>query len=1150
MGAPRDRFPPVSYGEWRRRVESELSGSDLGTALSSTGSEGFAVEPLFTDEHPSRSKSPQLDLAESLRAFPRPRGAAPGGADAPNREICQFYGHDDPTEVNRRLREGLDGGATGAWLRLGTGDTTVSSLRDFRVATEGLPVEPTLWMFSVEGDLGAAASLALEAMVERLGERGESSVVLRADPVQISVNAALSSPVPTSTEAELARIVGRFADRFPGSRSIVVSSPRLEPGGSDLVRELGVGIAAVADYLDRMVAQGLDPALTARQIGWTLAMGREIFPEIAKLRAARVLWRQLLHSRGVVSPSRPWLHAVCGVGGPDPKPEAWTHLLRGTTAAFAAIAGGADAITTLPFEDMGTSSQDRWARNTQLILAEESFLEEVLDPGGGSYYLDWLTAELAERAWANHLEIERHGGIERFFRESRSLRDLPDLRKRADHGKTPIDEDDDIVQMGALPIESVDVVSAPTPEGISRLPVYSSQDLEGVPYTDTMPGFAPFIRGPYPTMYVGRPWTIRQYAGFSTAEASNAFYRRNLAGGQKGLSIAFDLPTHRGYDSDHPRVAGDVGMAGVAIDSILDMRILFEGIPLDKMSVSMTMNGAVLPVMALYIVAAEEQGVSADQLSGTIQNDILKEFMVRNTYIYPPEQSMRIVRDIIAFSAEHMPRFNSVSISGYHMQEAGASADLELAYTLADGLEYVRTGLGAGLGIDEFAPRLSFFFGIGMDYFMEVAKLRAARLLWAELIQPFEPRDSRSLMLRTHCQTSGWSLSARDVFNNVSRTCIEAMAAVHGQTQSLHTNSFDEALALPTDFSARIARDTQILLQEESGVCRVIDPWGGSYYVEKLTHQIAERARELIAEVEDMGGMVKAIEAGLPKLRIEEAAARTQARIDSGRQSIVGVNRYRVEETEPVEVLTVDNESARQIQIERLKKLRSERDPGEVEAALRSLTEGAKSADANLLALAVAAVRARATVGEVSLALEGVFGRHRPATHAVGGVYSKEMGEGRSDVEAVRRRVERFLAREGRRPRILVAKIGQDGHDRGQKVISSGFSDLGFDVDIGPLFQTPEEVARQAVENDVHVVGVSSLAAGHSSLVPELCKELGNLHRADILVVVGGVVPEKDHRALFASGARAVFGPGTPIPVAALDLLDHLESAAGGGETS
>jgi methylmalonyl-CoA mutase len=690
-----------------------------------------------------------------------------------------------------------------------------------------------------------------------------------------------------------------------------------------------------------------------------------------------------------------------------------------------------------------------------------------------------------------------------------------------------------------------------TPEGITVKPLYTAEDLAGVDFLGTYPGIAPFLRGPYPTMYVNQPWTIRQYAGFSTAEESNAFYRRNLAAGQKGLSVAFDLPTHRGYDSDHPRVTGDVGMAGVAIDSIYDMRQLFDGIPLDRMSVSMTMNGAVLPVLALYIVAAEEQGVPPEKLAGTIQNDILKEFMVRNTYIYPPQPSMRIISDIFAYTSQKMPRYNSISISGYHIQEAGATADLELAYTLADGVEYLRAGLAAGMDVDSFAPRLSFFWAIGMNFFMEIAKLRAARLLWAKLVRQFEPTNPKSLSLRTHSQTSGWSLTAQDVFNNVTRTCVEAMAATQGHTQSLHTNALDEALALPTDFSARIARNTQLMLQQESGTCRVIDPWGGSAYVEKLTQDLAERAWQHIQEVEAAGGMAKAIDAGIPKLRIEEAAARTQARIDSGRQPVIGVNKYRVATDEKIDVRAVDNSSVRAQQIEKLRRLRAERDEQACQAALRALTESARTGarndgtlDGNLLALAVDAARAMATVGEISDALEAVYGRHAGQIRTITGVYREEAGA-TGAVEQSRALVRAFQEAEGRRPRILVAKMGQDGHDRGQKVIATAFADLGFDVDVGALFQTPEEVARQAVEADVHVVGVSSLAAGHLTLVPALRAALAEAGREDITIVVGGVIPPQDFDALYAAGAAAVFPPGTVIPEAAIDLLRTLAAALG-----
>jgi len=683
-----------------------------------------------------------------------------------------------------------------------------------------------------------------------------------------------------------------------------------------------------------------------------------------------------------------------------------------------------------------------------------------------------------------------------------------------------------------------------SPEKIDLRALYTAADLEGIEHLDTMPGIAPFLRGPYATMYLQRPWTVRQYAGFSTAKESNAFYRRNLAAGQKGLSIAFDLATHRGYDSDHPRVAGDVGMAGVAIDSIYDMRTLFEGIPLDRMSVSMTMNGAVLPVMALYVVAAEEQGVTREQLAGTIQNDILKEFMVRNTYIYPPEPSIRIIADIFECTSQTMPQFNSISISGYHMQEAGATADLELAYTLADGLEYVRTGVEKGLDVDAFCPRLSFFWGIGMNYFMEVAKLRAARMIWAKLIKQFAPKNPKSLSLRTHSQTSGWSLTAQDVYSNVIRTCLEAMAAVHGHTQSLHTNALDEALALPTDFSARIARNTQLFLQQETDTCDVVDAWGGSYFVERLTHDLAQRAWDHIREVEQLGGMTKAIQEGIPKQRIEEASARTQARIDSGQQTVVGVNKYRLAAEENINVLHVDNTAVRESQIASIARLRKERDPTQVDATLHALKKCAQSGSGNLLEFAIDAARAKATVGEISEALEKVFGRYEAPVSAVHGVYAAEHGSP-TTVQRVRRLVSQFADIEGRHPRILVAKMGQDGHDRGQKVIASAFADLGFDVDIGPLFRTPEETARHAIENDVHMVGVSSLAAGHLTLVPQLRDELARQGRQDIMIVAGGVIPPQDRETLYRAGAAAVFGPGTVVSEAACELLSSLAQRLG-----
>lgn len=683
-----------------------------------------------------------------------------------------------------------------------------------------------------------------------------------------------------------------------------------------------------------------------------------------------------------------------------------------------------------------------------------------------------------------------------------------------------------------------------TNEQIALKPLYTSEDIEGMEHLNSKPGIAPYTRGPYSTMYVNRPWTVRQYAGFSTAEESNAFYRRNLAMGQKGLSVAFDLATHRGYDSDHPRVVGDVGKAGVAIDSILDMKVLFDGIPLDQMSVSMTMNGAVLPILAFFIVTAEEQGVSQEKLSGTIQNDILKEYMVRNTYIYPPEMSMKIIADIFEYTSKYMPKFNSISISGYHMQEAGAPADLELAYTLADGLEYVRTGLKAGIEIDSFAPRLSFFWAVGMNYFMEVAKMRAARFIWAKMMKSFDPQNPKSMALRTHSQTSGWSLTEQDPFNNVTRTLIEAHAAVMGHTQSLHTNALDEAIALPTDFSARIARNTQLFLQEETGITKVIDPWAGSYYVETLTNELIERAWKHIEEIESLGGMAKAIETGLPKMKIEEAAARRQAQIDSGKEAIIGVNRYRLEKEEPIDILDIDNTAVRRKQIERLQQLKDGRDENQVQEALAALTRGAETGDQNLLELAVKAARVRATLGEISDSIEIVAKRHKAVIRSISGVYSSAFTNEEEIAEVVKM-TEEFLENEGRRPRILIAKMGQDGHDRGAKIIATAFADLGFDVDIGPLFQTPEETALQAVENDVHVIGISSLAAGHKTLLPQLVYELKKLGREDILVVIGGVIPAQDYPFLLKNGASAIFGPGTVIPVAAQKVIEEIYKQLG-----
>ena len=833
-------------------------------------------------------------------------------------------------------------------------------------------------------------------------------------------------------------------------------------------------------------------------------IGTNYFFEIAKLRAIRILWQALSQKHDLKNSGKIRLLSeleVNEVKGTDDD----NKLLRATTSAMSAIIGGSAYLTIRPFEtifDAGDERQRRIARNISNLLKEEAYLDKIFDASSGSYYIENLTHELANNAWKKVF-----GKV------------LPKLNLG------------DKIKKGSEPFV--------TAEKIEVKSLYTEEDTKDVEHIGFVAGIAPNLRGPYSSMYVVRPWTIRQYAGFSTAEESNAFYRRNLAAGQKGLSVAFDLATHRGYDSDHPRVTGDVGKAGVAIDSVEDMKILFDQIPLDKMSVSMTMNGAVLPIMAFYIVAAEEQGVKPEQLTGTIQNDILKEFMVRNTYIYPPQGSMKIIADIFKYTSQNMPKFNSISISGYHMHEAGAPADIELAYTLADGLEYVKTGIASGMDIDDFAPRLSFFWGIGMNHFMEIAKMRAARLLWAKLIKQFNPKNPKSMALRTHCQTSGWSLTEQDPYNNVARTCIEAMSAALGGTQSLHTNSLDEAIALPTDNSARIARNTQIYIQEETDICRVIDPWGGSYYVEYLTDQLVKKAWAHLQEIEKLGGMAKAIDTGLPKMKIEEAAARKQARIDSGKDIIVGVNKYKPAQEEEIEILDVDNNAVRIAQIDRLNQIRSSRDEEKVNKCLEALTKCAENEEGNLLALAVEAARERASLGEISDALEKVYGRHKAVIRSISGVYS---GEAMDDEEFKKALAlaDKFAEMDGRRPRIMIAKMGQDGHDRGAKVIATSFADLGFDVDMGPLFQTPKEVAMQAAENDVHFVGVSSLAAGHKTLVPELIGELEKIGREDIKVIVGGVIPAQDYDFLYNVGVVGIYGPGTVIAVAAQKMLEIL----------
>jgi methylmalonyl-CoA mutase len=897
------------------------------------------------------------------------------------------------------------------------------------------------------------------------------------------------------------KITGFFLwDSIPTNFSVLISDFNDFPlfKAACIRIEKSDAVEAVKNCLDagtELVENSKDKKSVVHQIAFSLSAGNNFFIEIAKLKALRASWCAVAQAVGDPSFQAQDLFIHTHT-------EAWTTenfqphatMLKSTLSAMAAIAGGCDGLTVHP-EKESDSTMNRTARNVSNVLREESYFNKVADVTAGSYYVEALTNQIIEK-------VGQASGFQ-------------------------------------LPASSIQHPTWVSPETIEIKPAYTKSDVANFSHLDFTAGIAPYLRGPYASMYTVRPWTVRQYAGFSTARDSNAFYRRNLAAGQRGLSVAFDLATHRGYDSDHPRVSGDVGKAGVAIDSVLDMKILFDQIPLDKMSVSMTMNGAVIPILAFYIVAAEEQGVKPEQLNGTIQNDILKEFMVRNTYIYPPAPSMRIVADIFEYTSKNMPRFNSISISGYHMHEAGAPAHIELAYTLADGLEYIRSGLKAGIAIDDFAPRLSFFWGIGMNFFMEIAKMRAGRVLWAKIVKQFNPKNPKSMALRTHCQTSGWSLTEQDPYNNVTRTSVEALAAVLGGTQSLHTNSLDEAIALPTDFSARIARNTQLYIEKETGVTRVVDPMGGSYYVESLTAGLIEKAWELMEEVEKLGGMTKAIESGIPKMRIEQAAAAKQARIDSGRDVIVGVNKYQTTEKPDFDILEVDNAAVREEQLARLSQLKKDRDAAAVEVALNALTACAETGNGNLLALAIDAARKRATLGEISFAMEKAFGRYKATIKSISGVYSGAM-KNQSEFEEARKLSDQFAAKDGRRPRILVAKMGQDGHDRGAKVIATSFADLGFDVDIGPLFQTPDEVAMQAAENDVHIVGASSLAGGHKTLIPELVAALKKINREDIMVVAGGVIPSQDYDFLYQNGVSFIFGPGTVITEAAKEILQKL----------
>lgn len=873
--------------------------------------------------------------------------------------------------------------------------------------------------------------------------------------------------------------------------------------------QLADSFIKAVEAVDILTENGISAKEAWNKIMFQFPVQNNYFFEIAKLRAARICFK-LITSQYQINDVEMYVSAQTTLT-PQPEIDAHNNTLAATTQAMSAIIGGCNSLTVMPYNaltEKPTAFSKRIARNIQLVLKEESFLDKVIDPSKGAYYMETLTDELVKKA------LESFGSIKPSFI---NLNYHPSLKKAV------VSNNETWQTAESIPVKKQ----------------YSKADIANFTHLNYGAGITPNLRGPYSTMYVMRPWTIRQYAGFSTAEESNTFYRKNLAAGQKGLSVAFDLATHRGYDSDHPRVVGDVGKAGVAIDSVEDMKLLFDQIPLDEMSVSMTMNGAVIPILAFYIVAAEEQGVKPEQLTGTIQNDILKEFMVRNTYIYPPLPSMKIIADIFNYTSQNMPKFNSISISGYHIQEAGGTNEIELAYTLADGLEYLRTGIASGMDIDDFAPRLSFFWGIGMNHFMEIAKMRAGRLLWAKIVKQFNPKNEKSLALRTHCQTSGWSLTEQDPYNNIARTCVEALAAALGGTQSLHTNALDEAIALPTDYSARIARNTQLFIQNETEICKTVDPWGGSYYIETLTHQLAEKAWELIEEVEKHGGMAKAIEKGIPKLRIEEAAAKKQARIDGGKEIIVGVNEYIVDNDEEIEVREVDNTKVRNSQIERLNKIKASRNNEKVQAALKNITEIARSGNGNLLEAAVDAARERATLGEISDAIEEVFGRYQAQIRSVSGVYSSEVMDDKDFLKA-KALADEFAQLDGRRPRIMVAKMGQDGHDRGAKVIATSFADLGFDVDIGPLFQTPAEAAKQAAENDVHVLGVSSLAAGHKTLVPQVIEELKNIGREDILVIVGGVIPQQDYEFLFNAGAVGIFGPGTKISKAAQSILEVL----------
>ncbi len=1292
-------FPSPSFAQWQ-----EMSPKNPG----STTYEGITLQPLYR-----REDIEEIPYLNGLPGFaPYVRGTKAGGYLGKGWEICQEIKESDAAEFNRELKHALQKGQTAIKLGLdraakmgldsdhigpdesgGVTGLSISTYEDFSQALSGID----LGKHPLYVDAGLSGLEIMMMMHAFCAQEGINMANLRgsieSDPVGLLLTEG-KLLVPVESAFDRLALTTRHAGRLaPQLKTIGVNGSLYHNAGADAVRELAFSLSTAAEYIDQMLERKLSIDDIARAIRFTFAVGSSYFMEIAKLRAARMLWSRIIEAYGGDKESRKMtIHAVTSFYNRTRRAP-YVNMLRTTTEAFSAVVGGIDSLQTNAFDETGGKTgrfSRRIARNIQVILKEEAHSDQLIDPAGGSYFVEKLTREVAAKTWSLFRDTRKRGGMLKalrqgypqaeieqvaeqrekdiakgkrvivgtnsytgeseknpdsnhpdkdkiFGRRSEYLRKYRAARDKKKHNEivkqipgSIVAKTGNIIQTGAdsflagatlgevfyatrietgelivikplrlhraeeifssnpqEPVKKETAAKQPkiysnqgpdftridpdfdaaknakegwrdllerstghtpdewiyhTMEQIDVQPLYRQEDLKECRHTDYLPGIPPFLRGPYATMYVERPWTIRQYSGFSTAEESNAFFRRNLAAGQMGLSVAFDLATHRGYDSDHPRVEGDVGKAGVAIDSVEDMKILFSGIPLDKMSVSMTMNGAVLPVLAFYIAAAEEQGVKHEQLKGTIQNDILKEYMVRNTYIYPPETSIRIISDIFKFTSKYIPKYNSISVSGYHMQEAGATADLEMAYTLADGLEYVRTGIKAGLKIDDFAPRISFFWGSGMNFFMEVAKMRAARMIWAKLIKPFNPGNPRSMALRSHTQTSGWSLTEQDPFNNVARTCLEALAAVFGHTQSLHTNSLDEAITLPTDFSARIARHTQLYLQEETDICRVIDPWAGSYYVERLTHELLKRGWGHIREIESYGGMIRAIEIGIPKMRIEEAAARRQARIDSGQDIIVGVNRFRLDKEDPIEILEVDDTAVRSAQIKRLKKLKRSRNGRQVQAALAAITKCTETGEGNLLDLSLKAARVRATLGEISAAIEKVCGRYKALTKTISGIYGSEYkGMGENPVEEVRRMSENFAQKEGRRPRIMIAKMGQDGHDRGAKVVATAYADMGFDVDVGPLFQTPEETARQAVENDVHVVGVSTLAGGHKTLLPRLMEELKKLGREDIIVTCGGVIPLQDYEFLYRHGVSAIFGPGTKVPPTAVKILEEMD---------